>query len=262
MLSKHTISQQFFNATNTRTRKRHTNTAIGRSKKIAPWFIKSLWFLFTMLIWDVFGVRMNVWSSWWCMAMHIGIADDFGCDCDAFKLHFFLDCCFVLFVRLSNGYAHALSPWWSQVRRIFVYSMPWELDGYKNEERPLLLFILRRFLIFFFTFVKLHFILHSQQVYSKPVSFYKIFLFFMRSPDSQSDQTRLLKMLREQYASDRINWFAGFVCFEMQFAFIFTTTAKKKEFVPSCWCNLCLSLCCHCSHIEGKNCPGNKYYKC
>lgn len=50
-------------------------------------------------------VRMNVgWAGAWHV---LDLAGD--CECDAFKLHFFLDCCFVLFVRLSNGYARIIA---------------------------------------------------------------------------------------------------------------------------------------------------------
>lgn len=134
-------------------------------------------------------VRMNVgWAGAWHV---LDLAGD--CECDAFKLHFFLDCCFVLFVCLSNGYARIIAMMITgQANIVFFLFLVRALGiGWLQKLRtPFTPFHFETIFCCCCYFVQLQFILHSQQVYSKFVSFHMLFYAFIR----YSAKTRLLKI--------------------------------------------------------------------
>lgn len=186
---------------------------IRQKEKIVPWFIKSLWIWFTTLIW-------------------LCVACTRCSDCDAFKLHFFLDCCCVLFVYLCHW---ILTHYRMMIRsdEDLVYFHALGIGCVcKNEERPLFLFIS-------------WFVCRCYNIYSKFVAVHADNLCEqMSSCENNMGPIEWIDLLH-------IRLFKNTICIN------FTK-------ISCCWCNLCLSLRCIVYLQKGfeKKCPGNKYYKC
>lgn len=175
-------------------------------KKITPWFIKSLWFLFTTFICREFermccvhGMYLDAVTATIlnCIFSSIAVMSFFACLC-------------------SNGYTYALSHD-DQVRRIYIFSCLGNWLRYKNEKRPLLLLI----------FLSISHCIHS--IYSKYI--YMCNLFFLLL--FRACQITFVKLSTEQYASDRIKRFkkAAFICFKTQFALISQSFMLLMQFV-------------------------------
>lgn len=148
-----------------------------------------------------------------------------------FKLHFFLDCCYVLFsYRLSNGYGLTHYRMMHQVRpNIFMCLGNRGRSLQRNWTTPLIFSDFSALDTHTHTHMPLHF---RAAFYKTSIRNICVVLILYTHADNLCVERRTICV----WSNEPILRFENTICINFM--------SKRMKNVPCCWCNLCLSLCC------------------